>query len=111
MSNILERAPAGDEWQRLRCKKAKAEANLSSSRSFFGNSCGVTLGKKLQVESVAVRVDALPLRQLVFLPKMSNLFKFIPYTPNPLVHSIHRHFTSCSPHFPIMFHDFPRFFL
>ncbi|CAL1128043.1 unnamed protein product [Cladocopium goreaui] len=29
--NILERVPAGDEWQRIRCKKAAAKANLSAA--------------------------------------------------------------------------------
>lgn len=41
--NILEHVPAGDEWQRIRCKKAAATANLSVSVACF---CGVTLGNE-----------------------------------------------------------------
>ena len=86
--NILERVPAGDEWQRIRCKKAAATANLSVSMAFF---CGVTLGN----ESVKGGAFGHPCLYLSW--SCQRCQKINPrYTPNPLVHGILRRFTSFS---------------
>lgn len=98
--NILERVPAGDGWQRIRCKKAAAKANLSVSLAFF---CGVTLGKSAK----GVSERRLSERRCVWTPCLylswcscQRCQKINPrYTPNPLVtlvHGIHRRFTSFS---------------
>ena len=105
--NILERVPAGDEWQRIRCNKAAAKTNLSVSFALtLGNESAKGVSERRVSERRCVWTPCLYLSwcscqcQQKINPR---------YTPNPLVHGIHRRFTSFShvesnhPSFPHIF--------